>query len=109
MDRLRAYYLETGMNIEVFEAVLARRTARPLDFDARVHAVARFQSMPEAASLAAANKRIGNILRKVEEDIPGDVSAALLGEPAEKALAAAMDDCEMVMVCWPNVRIIAVS
>ncbi|MCC6208146.1 MAG: glycine--tRNA ligase subunit beta [Gammaproteobacteria bacterium] len=97
MDRLRAYYLETGMNIEVFEAVLARRTARPLDFDARVQAVARFQSMPEAASLAAANKRIGNILRKVEEDIPGDVSAALLGEPAEKALAAAMDDCEMVI------------
>ncbi|MBK8163676.1 MAG: glycine--tRNA ligase subunit beta [Gammaproteobacteria bacterium] len=94
MDRLRAYYLETGMNIEAFEAVLARRPAQPLDFDARVKAVARFQAMPEAVSLAAANKRIGNILRKAEEDIPDDISESLLSEPAEKALADAMKACE---------------
>ncbi|MBK9131637.1 MAG: glycine--tRNA ligase subunit beta [Gammaproteobacteria bacterium] len=97
MDRLRAYYLEAGMNIEAFEAVLARRPARPLDFDARVHAVVRFQSMPEAASLAAANKRIGNILRKAEDDIPGEVSSSLLSEPAEQALAVAMATCEKVI------------
>lgn len=97
MDRLRAYYLEAGMNIEAFEAVLARRPARPLDFDARVQAVVRFQSMPEAASLAAANKRIGNILRKSEDDIPSEVSSTLLSEPAEQALAAAMAACEKVI------------
>ncbi len=97
MDRLRAYYLEAGMNIEAFEAVLARRPARPMDFDARVQAVVRFQSMPEAASLAAANKRIGNILRKAEDDIPGAVSSALLSEPAEQALAVAMATCEKVI------------
>lgn len=97
MDRLRAYYLEAGVNVEAFEAVLARRPAQPLDFDARVQAVVRFQALPEAASLAAANKRIGNILRKAGQDIPGEVVPALFGEPAERELAAAMASCEKVI------------
>ncbi|MCC6302852.1 MAG: glycine--tRNA ligase subunit beta [Gammaproteobacteria bacterium] len=97
MDRLRAYYLEAGINIEAFEAVLARRPAQPLDFDARVRAVVRFQALPAAASLAAANKRIGNILRKAEQDIPGEVTPALLAEPAERELAAAMESCEQAI------------
>jgi glycyl-tRNA synthetase beta chain len=98
MDRLRVYYLETGVNIEAFEAVLARRPAQPLDFDARIKAVAMFQAMPEAASLAAANKRIGNILRKAAEDIPGEIAESLLSEPAERALATALRACEQTVV-----------
>ncbi|MGE0277987.1 MAG: glycine--tRNA ligase subunit beta [Nitrospiraceae bacterium] len=94
MDRLRAYYLEAGMNIEAFEAVLARHPAQPLDFDARIRAVARFQSMPEAVSLAAANKRIGNILRKADEVVSDEISNLLLSEPAEKELADAIEACE---------------
>lgn len=94
MDRLRAYYLETGVSPEVFEAVLSRRPAQPSDFDARVKAVALFQSMPEAASLAAANKRIGNILKKTAEAIPEDIVESLLSEPAERALAAALQSCK---------------
>jgi len=94
MERLRAYYLELGVNIEVFEAVLARRPAQPLDFDARVKAVALFQTMPEAVSLAAANKRIGNILRKATDDIPEGIVESLLCEPAEHALVAVLHACE---------------
>jgi glycyl-tRNA synthetase beta chain len=97
MDRLRAYYLDTGVNIEAFEAVLARRPVQPLDFDARVRAVVLFQAMPEAASLASANKRIGNILRKTTDDIPVDIVESLLTEPAERALADAQKACEKVV------------
>lgn len=97
MDRLRAYYLEAGVNLEAFEAVLARQPAQPLDFDARMKAVALFQTLPEAASLAAANKRIGNILRKAADAIPEEIDRTLLREPAEHALAAALQVSEMTI------------
>ena len=64
VERLRAYFAERGIPVTVFAAVHARRPARPLDFARRVHAVDAFRRRPEAASLAAANKRIGNILRQ---------------------------------------------
>ncbi|HQU14579.1 MAG: glycine--tRNA ligase subunit beta [Chromatiales bacterium 21-64-14] len=64
LERLRAYYLEQGVTAEVFEAVLACRPTRPRDFDRRVRGVTHFLRLPEAASLAAANKRIRNILRQ---------------------------------------------
>ena len=64
VERLRAYFAEQGVPVTVFAAVHARRPARPLDFARRVHAVDAFRRRPEAASLAAANKRIGNILRQ---------------------------------------------
>ena len=57
----------------------------------RVHAVRDFLQLPEAAALAAANKRVGNILKKSTEAIPAEVDAKLLEEPAERALAAALD------------------
>jgi glycyl-tRNA synthetase beta chain len=94
MERLRAYYLDAGYDSHMFAAVLARQPARPLDFDQRMRAVKAFRELAEADSLAAANKRIRNILRKAEGDIPNGCQPALLQEPAEQALAAAVEDLE---------------
>ncbi len=90
LDRLRGYYLEQGVRLDTFEAVLECRPARPLDFDRRVRAVGAFRELPEAASLAAANKRIRNILKKVETTLPFAVRLDLLVEDAEQALAACL-------------------
>ncbi|MFZ1642743.1 MAG: glycine--tRNA ligase subunit beta [Candidatus Contendobacter sp.] len=87
MDRLRGYYLDQGVRPDTFEAVLDCRPTRPLDFDQRVRAVGAFRELPEAASLAAANKRIRNILRKVETVLPFEVCPDLLVEEAEQTLA----------------------
>ncbi len=86
MERLRAYYQDQGIEAETVEAVASLRPSRPLDFDHRVKAVAAFKALPEAESLAAANKRISNILKKVEGDIPVSVDASLFIEPQETAL-----------------------
>ena len=64
LDRLRAYFADRSIPTDVFNAVLATEPARPLDFAHRVRAVEAFRTLPEAASLAAANKRIRNILRQ---------------------------------------------
>ena len=91
MERLRGW---TEAPADVFAAVHARRPVRPLDFVRRMNAVASFRSLPEAASLAAANKRIANLLRQVAEIDPGPhhrrsgVDEALFADPAEEALAA---------------------
>ncbi|HOW76038.1 MAG TPA: glycine--tRNA ligase subunit beta [Candidatus Competibacteraceae bacterium] len=87
MERLRSYYLDQGLRPDTFEAVLDCRPTRPLDFDRRVRAVHAFRELPEAASLAAANKRIRNILRKVDTVLPFEVRPNLLMEDAEQALA----------------------
>ena len=94
MERLRAWYLDAGYTVPVFAAVLARQPARPLDFDQRMRAVRTFHDLPEADSLSAANKRIRNILRKAETAIPAQYDKALLQEPAEQALAAALKDLD---------------
>lgn len=86
MGRLKAYYHDAGVAPDTFEAVLAQRPTRPIDFDARLKAVTAFRQLPEAESLAAANKRISNILRKTDEAIPEQVDTVLLQEEAEKAL-----------------------
>ncbi|GMU69184.1 MAG: glycine--tRNA ligase beta subunit [Steroidobacteraceae bacterium] len=93
MERLRAYYLEqpgTRYTTEMIDAVLATAPRAPLDFDARLAALADFLARPEATSLAAANKRIANILKKAEGFTPAAVETSLLREPAERALAAAI-------------------
>ena len=90
MDRLRAYYHDTGVAPDVFEAVLEQRPTQPHDFDRRVRAVTAFRKLPEAESLAAANKRISNILRQAQEKhiaVTDEVTSAALVEPAEQALA----------------------
>ncbi|VAX10427.1 Glycyl-tRNA synthetase beta chain [hydrothermal vent metagenome] len=87
MERLRAYYADHGIPADIIDAVLSRRPTHPYDFDLRVRAVAAFRTLPEAESLAAANKRIRNILRKTEESFPDQPDIALLTEASEKELA----------------------
>lgn len=89
-DRLKAYYLEQGVRADVFEAVRSRQPGRPLDFDRRVKAVQAFMQRDEALALAAANKRISNILRKAELPVSGEPDAALFENDAERALAVAV-------------------
>lgn len=90
MERARAHYGEAGYAAEIFDAVLATGVTRPLDFDARMQAIAAFRQLPEAESLAAANKRIANILRKSAEHSNASVDPQKLIEPAERALHAAL-------------------
>ena len=90
-DRLRGYYTEQGVSAAQFEAVYNAVHESLPDFDARLRAIGEFSKLPEAAALAAANKRSRNILRKVEGAVPTTIDAALLTEPAERELAAAMD------------------
>ncbi len=87
-ERLRAYFTERGVPVEVFLAVQARNPTRPLDFARRVHAVNEFRKLPEAESLASANKRINNILKQAEDAIPMKVNDNLFTEDAEWNLAA---------------------
>jgi glycyl-tRNA synthetase beta chain len=92
IERFRAWYEEESIPVEVFKAVSARRLTRPLDIQRRVHAVHAFTRLPEATALAAANKRVSNILEKLEPEHPfGDVSANLLQEPQELALAQELE------------------
>jgi len=87
MDRLRGYYQELGVESDIVDAVLVTRPTRPLDFDRRVQACRVFRDLPEAQSLAAANKRIGNILKKWDQAIPAVVDQQRLADAAEKQLA----------------------
>jgi glycyl-tRNA synthetase beta chain len=87
LGRFRAWYQDLGHEVDVIQAVLARRPTRPADFDARVRAVSAFRQLEAAAALAAANKRVGNILTKFDGDIPAEVNPALLQDEAEKVLA----------------------
>ncbi|MAY42665.1 MULTISPECIES: glycine--tRNA ligase subunit beta [unclassified Neptuniibacter] len=91
LERFRAWYEDAGINAEVFLAVLALKPSRPLDFDRRVKAVNHFRSLPEAEALAAANKRVSNILSKQGVTGTAEVDTALLTEAAEKALAAEIE------------------
>jgi glycyl-tRNA synthetase beta chain len=90
MERLRAYYLDSGVAHDVFDAVQAQRPTQPYDFDRRVRAVNYFRKLPQAHSLAAANKRIANILRQAQEKgiaVADSVDAAALREASEQVLA----------------------
>lgn len=86
LGRFRAWYQDEGIAVDVIQAVLARRPTRPADFDARVRAVSHFRTLDSAEALAAANKRVANILAKAEGDI-GAIDVALCVEPAEQELA----------------------
>jgi glycyl-tRNA synthetase beta chain len=93
-DRLRNYFNDQGFNEQQFDAVLAIEPQSLPDFAKRLAAVAEFTKLPEAASLAAANKRIANILRKSADEAAENVSEALLQEPAEKDLWQAVQSVE---------------
>lgn len=89
LERLRGYSLDRGYRPDEFEAVLAVWPASLVDFERRLQAVQEFRRLPEAASLAAANKRIRNILKKSEEEVVANVDAAILVEVAERTLLEA--------------------
>ncbi|MFQ5642066.1 MAG: glycine--tRNA ligase subunit beta [Thiogranum sp.] len=91
MERLRAYYQDSGIQADLIDAVLATRPVRLLDFDRRVRACQVFRQLPEAESLAAANKRIANILKKTDQHIPDRVDSSCLVDDAEKQLAAQLE------------------
>jgi len=91
LDRLRGYYADKGVPASHFNAVAELKPASLYDFDRRIDAIGTFAALPEAEALAAANKRIRNILRKAEGAIPGMVDPSLLAEPAESELAEAVE------------------
>lgn len=90
-DRLRARYEDAGVDVGVYLAVRAVHPDSPLDFDQRVEAVQHFRSLTEAEALAAANKRVSNILGDAEA---GQVQQQLLAEAAEKTLFAALQQAQ---------------
>lgn len=89
LGRFRAWYQDEGIAVDVIQAVLARRPTRPADFDARVRAVSHFRTLDSAEALAAANKRVSNILAKADAAI-GEINLTACVEPAEKDLAEAV-------------------
>lgn len=91
IDRLRGYYADKGVPATHFNAVAELKPASLYDFDRRIDAIGTFAALPESEALAAANKRIRNILRKAEGEIPGMIDPALLAEPAESELAEAVE------------------
>ena len=111
LDRLRSYYADQGFSAAQFDSVaslgnsIAAKAARGftslLDFDRRLKAIAEFSKLPEAPALAAANKRIRNILRKFDGVIPADIDRSLLAEAAEQALndavTAAISDTDPLL------------
>jgi glycyl-tRNA synthetase beta chain len=87
LARFRAYYQEQGYRVDTIQAVLAKNITQPLDFEKRIQAVKYFTTLPEADALAAANKRVANILAKVDADKLSQFDKTLTTESAEKALA----------------------
>lgn len=87
LGRFRAWYQEEGHAVDTIQAVLARRPTKPADFDARVKAVSHFRTLEAAAALAAANKRVSNILAKSTETLNDSVRASVLKDAAEIQLA----------------------
>lgn len=87
MGRFRAFYQEQGISVDVIQAVLAKKPSAPLDFEKRIKAVTFFGELPEAATLAAANKRVGNILAKFNGELYQTFNTDLATEQAERDLA----------------------
>jgi glycyl-tRNA synthetase beta chain len=91
LDRLRGYYAEKGVPTQHFNAVAELRPHSLYDFDTRLDAIGQFAALPEAEALAAANKRINNILKKADVEIPHSIDPSLLKDPIESALAEAVE------------------
>jgi len=90
LDRMAVSLRDQGYSAQEVEAVLALKPARLSDVAQRLAAVRAFAALPEAPALAAANKRVGNILKKADAEVQAQVHEALLKEPAEAALAQAL-------------------
>ena len=92
LDRYRALYSAMGFAQDEISAVLEVGASHPLDFDRRLRAVSQFRSNPDAASLAAANKRVRNILKKSAGEASHHINPDLLSEAAEIALSTALTE-----------------
>lgn len=103
-DRLRARYEDEGIDVAVYQAVRALSPRSPLDFDQRIQAVQAFRQLPEATALAAANKRVSNLLAKADDSLPHAVNPALFREDAERALADAIVKVEEVIAPLAAIR-----
>lgn len=97
LDRFRAMFEDAQIPAEVFQSVTAKQLSQPLDINQRVLAVNEFSKLPQAQALAAANKRVSNILAKQNAAVSTDVNSALLQEDAEQKLAAAISAKEAVV------------
>ncbi len=98
MERLRAWYAEQQITPDVFAAVIARNPTKPYDFHLRLQAVQHFIRLPEAAALIAANKRVGNILKKSDGiSSHQQLNPSLLQETAERELAAALEQKDKII------------
>jgi glycyl-tRNA synthetase beta chain len=96
LERFRAWYLDKGISSEEFQSVFVLKPSRPLDFHLRINAVHAFYQLPEAKPLAAANKRVANILAKQDSsDSVLALDESLLSEPAEKTLATEVQQKEL--------------
>ena len=93
-DRLRARYEDEGIDVSVYQAVRAVNPLSPLDFDQRVQAVQAFRKLPEAEALAAANKRVSNLLSKADGQIATSIEAHYFDTPAEFTLNAAIQQAD---------------
>ncbi len=87
MDRLKSWYVEQGIPVQVFMSIIALYPTRPYDFQRRLYAVEEFLKLPEAESLTMANKRVSNILKKQETKMAKKLNHSLLTEQAEQSLA----------------------
>lgn len=87
IERFRAWYEDDNIPVEVFMAVSAKGLSQPLDIDQRIKAVHSFNQLPEAQALAAANKRVSNLLSKLDDTVSVALDESLLTETAEKAMA----------------------
>lgn len=93
-DRLRARYEDEGVDVAVYQAVRAVNPVSPLDFDQRVQAVQVFRQLPEAEALAAANKRVSNLLSKAEGNVAASIEAHYFDSPSEFSLNAAIQQAD---------------
>ena len=99
LDRFKSWYKEQGYSAEIYLSVAPLNLGNPLDIDARVHAVAAFSLLAEADDLAAANKRVSNILTKqLGGNAAEPLNISLLVEPAEKVLAESIDSLTALSV-----------
>lgn len=111
LERLRSYFAERGVGAALFDAVAATKPVSLSDFAERLSALQRFAELPEAAALAAANKRARNILKKFEGELPEAIDTALFVEPAERALhdalVAALADTDAALAARDYVAVLS--
>jgi len=96
-DRLRARYEDEGVDVATYLSVRALKPGSALDFDQRVQAVQKFRQLPEAAALAAVNKRVSNLLSKIEGSVPTTVEAKYFDNANEFSLYSAIQQADQAV------------